>query len=397
MSEENNTNLVCIPFHDFKIATNEGYRTRDSHLYKHFSENILIKNLIIFNRPTLMIELLLRRKKYLSKGEVIYKKYPLTITKYKENCYVVDILDISIISPLINGKGFIARLYEKNAKIYKIALELLKIEKYSTYESSPLTVDLVKKLSPKFRAFDGVDNLIKHFTYRKYKVFLDKAYGYAIKNYELVVFNSTDSIKYFNVEDMENVFLVPNGVDYEKFQLSNPMPNKFKTIGKPIIVYAGKMGSIFDCELVAELAEKYQDYNFVFLGKILEGNIDEKFRSYKNVFFLGDIYYEDLPAFITNSTLCIIPYKEEKWHGGDPIKFYEYMAANKPIITTRIGEIGKFHNGKSIFVVKREEFSDSIQKAMNSNIDNIIHVLPGNITWKEKSEWFVDKIKRRGL
>lgn len=385
-------NLVCVPFHDYKVAIKEGFRTRDSHLYKHFRQNKNIGKLVVFNRPTLALEIMLRRKKLASVGKVIYKKYPIIITEIELNTYAVDILDFSILKPIFSGKGFFPELYKKNLINFKKALQIIGIENFATYESSPLSVNLVSELGSFFKVFDGVDNLCKHSTYRKYTPNLKLLYQKAIKNHHLVIFNSKDSIEYFEVSNNPKVHFISNGVDIELFKKKLPMPKILQNFTSPLVIYAGKMQSMFDSSLIIDLAKDNPKCSFVLLGKILEGDIRNCLKNISNVAFLGDIPYELLPGFITNADICIIPYKEDKQHGGDPIKFYEYMAANKPIVSTRLGDIEKFHDGKSIFVVPREKFLEAFSQVLKLDPSIIRISLPADIAWKDKAAWIIDQI-----
>lgn len=384
--------LVCIPFHDYKVAIREGFRTRDAHLYKHFRQNNNIRKLVVFNRPTLALEILSGRKKLASLGKVIYKKYPLIITEIELNTYAVDILDFSILKPIFSGKGFFPELYRRNLVNYKKALQIIGIENFATYESSPLSVNLVAELGSFFKVFDGVDNLCKHSTYRKYTESLKFLYEEAIKNHHLVIFNSKDSIEYFGVSNNPKVHFISNGVDVEMFEKKLPMPKILQNFTSPLVIYAGKMQSMFDSSLIIELAKNNPKCSFLLLGKILEGDIRNRLKNVINVSLLGDIPYEQLPGFITNADICIIPYREDKQHGGDPIKFYEYMAANKPIVSTRLGDIEKFHNGKSIYVVPREKFLEAFSQVLKVDPSIIRITLPADIAWKDKATWIIDKI-----
>ncbi|VVO21354.1 hypothetical protein PS726_04242 [Pseudomonas fluorescens] len=377
--------VVCIPFHDLKIAQSEGFRTRDSHLYYHFSRNKEVSRTIIINRPTLFGEVLLKRKSTTPLGETIYKKNGITITKITNKLFCIDVLDFSFLGPLLNGKGYISHLYTKNSKKIITGLKYLGVTDFVSYESSPLTFNLCSILSPKFRIFDGVDNLCKHPTYSKIKDDLELTYQKIINTYNSIYFNSTDSVNYFNASNIKNVTFLPNGVDFERFQAVTEEPESLRHIPRPVIVYAGKMQELLDVELIKEASNKFKSCTFLLLGKVLKKGIKEDLSICENVIFGGDIKYDDLPSYICNSDICFIPYNIEKQHGGDPIKFYEYMAANKPIVSTKIGEISKYHNGKDIFVCSRSEFINSLEEALSFN-KNIFNNLPTEFTWEYKAD-----------
>jgi glycosyltransferase involved in cell wall biosynthesis len=385
-------NIICFPFHDYKTALKEGFRTRDTHLYSLFNKSNGIDNVVIINRPTLALEVVLGRKSYKTNGNLVYKDSFLCITKVKDNVHVVDILDFSFIRPVLKKKEFISTLYKKNYPHILKALKILNISDFISYESSPLTRETVQKLEPTKKIFDGVDNFCKHATYSNMKRWLKSEYEIIIDTYSYVYFNSNDSINYFNCENKANVEFLSNGVDFSRFQCEKELPSAFKEIIGSIGVYAGKMQSMFDLELVKELAMSFPLTDWFFLGKVLEGNINEIFSNYENVHFLGDIHYEKLPNYIVNATVCIIPYVIEKQHGGDPIKFYEYFATGLPIVSTNIGEISSFHDNESVFIVDREAFVESCRKALSIKT-NGYRKLPEQITWVYKAQYMIDKIR----
>lgn len=385
-------NIICFPFHDYKTALNEGFRTRDTHLYSLFKQDEGVDNVVIINRPTLALEVVLGRKNYKTSGDLVYKDSFLCITQVAVNVYVIDILDFSFIRPVFEKKRFISKLYKKNYKYILKALNILNISNYISYESSPLTRETVHELAPIYKIFDGVDNFCKHTTYSNMKLWLKSEYIRIIDTYPYVYFNSHDSINYFNCENKDNVEFLSNGVDFSRFQCAKELPTAFKGRSNSIGVYAGKMQSMFDVELVKELALAFPSTDWFYLGKVLEGNINEKLSSYVNVHFLGDIHYDKLPSYIINANICIIPYVIDKQHGGDPIKFYEYFATGLPIVSTKIGEISSFHDNESVFIVKRNDFVESCRKALAIRTSGY-RKLPDEMTWSFKAKYMINKIR----
>ncbi len=53
-----------------------------------------------------------------------------------------------------------------------------------------------------------------------------------------------------------------------------------------------------------------------------------------NIYLLGRIQYEDIPAYLRHSQACMLLYKEKATAAGDPTKLYEYLATGLPIIAS---------------------------------------------------------------
>ncbi|MBC8796425.1 glycosyltransferase [Shewanella algae] len=378
-------NFVYIPFHDFKVGYKEGFRTRDCHVILHNISANPDSIHVVVNRPTLYLEELLGRKSRRTKGEVVYSKDNVIVQQVDDNLFVVDVIDYSVAKPIFLRKKFIEALYERNALKISQALDYINVGEFCSYESSPLTVSTVSKLKPKRRVFDGVDNLCLHETYKEHVEHLKAVYLSVLESYDRVIFNSTASYEYFDCGRLyPRVAVLANGVDPDRFIAEYERPEIFSH-DVTNVVYAGKMQSMFDVSLVEELAKTYPRVQFYFLGKVLSGGVDKLGHNFENVHFVGDIHYNDLASYITNSDICFIPYIQSAQHGGDPIKFYEYYAAGKKVISTDIGEIKKYANNTTVFVVDRDDFVLSFNSLLKDTlIEN--RDIPENITWKYIAE-----------
>jgi hypothetical protein len=383
-------NIIFLPFHDYKLSLLEGFRTRDAHIYGQSIKDPAVDKVIIINRPTLLLEVLLKRKTSKTAGTIIYSNSTMTIQKISDKVYIIDILDLSMIKPILKGKGFISELYFRNRKLIQNALIKLECKDFVSYESSPLTRETVDFLSPRKKVFDGVDNFCKHDSYAALRERLRNDYNKIINNYESIFFNGKDSLDYFNCSDNERVEFMANGVDVARFQNDYPQPKSYtksQENNKKIAVYAGKMQSMFDVELVRELAIANPAVDFYFLGKILEGQPDKDLAEFTNVVFVGDVHYDSLPAYITNATVCIIPYLVNKQHGGDPIKFYEYLASGSSIVSTCIGDIQRYHDSSSVFIVNKENFVKSFNTALLKGDIKESRTIPEHMTWQYKARY----------
>lgn len=105
--------------------------------------------------------------------------------------------------------------------------------------------------------------------------------------------------------------------------------------GKPIIGYYGVIARWLNYDLLSKAAEVYPDYNFVYIGKDSQLQL-QKLKMHKNVFFLGKKEYSELKNYAQYFNCCIIPFN----HGNlakatSPVKLFEYMALKKPIVCTR--------------------------------------------------------------
>ena len=138
-------NLLVIPFHDWKISCKEGFRTRDAHLYEAYTKIIPDKKIIILNRPTTLIEILLRLKKYKTPGKIIHTSTRFHLVEVKPNVYVLDVLSKDLYNIIVNRYEHYTKMYD-DIRVFnalKYTFKLLNIENYSCYVSSLFSIKLI--------------------------------------------------------------------------------------------------------------------------------------------------------------------------------------------------------------------------------------------------------------
>ena len=131
---------------------------------------------------------------------------------------------------------------------------------------------------------------------------------------------------------------ISNGANFERFveaSKSLPCPEDMKQINKPIFGFVGALQECIEYGFLEKAAESRPDWNFVFIGRENAGVDLSKLRTMKNCHFLGLKPNEQLPAYISQFDVCL-----NLFAAGDlskdvsPLKFYEYLATGKPIVST---------------------------------------------------------------
>jgi glycosyltransferase involved in cell wall biosynthesis len=161
--------------------------------------------------------------------------------------------------------------------------------------------------------------------------------NYAIRESQFVL---TTSKKLYEIAKPLNkkVFLVPNGVDYDFFNENTTTLRNMEGIKRPIVGYAGAIFDWFDCELLFHVAKELKDISFVLIGPIRTKI--ETLSGLKNVHFLGEIKYAEIPKYLRNFDLGIIPFKINNLTiATNPIKLFEYFASGLQVIATQLPEL----------------------------------------------------------
>ena len=204
----------------------------------------------------------------------------------------------------------------------------------------------------------------------------------------------------------EKVVYLPNGVEYEHFKVNKDLDkinDYMKSIvlqGKPIIGYYGALANWIDYELLICAALNHPDWNFVLIGVDYEGSLQKYLHKFpSNIYFLGHIPYKELPWYAIWFDVALIPFKKgEIAQATSPIKMYEYMALNKPIVATE--DLIECYGYKGVFISKNEcdDFSEKIQQALevkdSEEIIKELDKIAKENTWEKRVERLLEYIKR---
>jgi glycosyltransferase involved in cell wall biosynthesis len=168
-----------------------------------------------------------------------------------------------------------------------------------------------------------------------------------------------------------NVVLVPNAADFAHFQ-HPPRGARLPLPDRPVVGYFGAISEWFDDDLVAEIARARPQWNFVLIGDTFGARLG-KLKTLRNVFLLGEQPYAALPGFLWQFDVACIPFLLNRLtHSTNPVKFFEYLSAGKPVVSVRLPELEPYRN---FFYAARgpEEFIAQIKRAMGEDNPDFIN------------------------
>ncbi len=167
---------------------------------------------------------------------------------------------------------------------------------------------------------------------------------------------------------------IPNGhnIDLNILHEHNlDIPNDLKQIPPPRIVHIGTLFKFLDEDLLEYIIKSRPEYNFVFIGKIEYCFDISRFKNYNNFYYLGVKKKEDVLNYILFCDLCINIFKRHEVNESvNPVKIYEYLASNKPIVSTIMDSLQKEKVSKFIsFADNYDDFLKLLDKYLKFNID----------------------------
>ncbi len=195
-----------------------------------------------------------------------------------------------------------------------------------------------------------------------------------------------------------------NGVDYrhfhdeidEHFQPDGQFQAVLDT-GMPVIGYYGALAKWFDYELLKKIdaAGKYQ---VVLLGIKYDDSFDQAgLGQCRNIHFCGSRDYQVLQNYASRIDVLTIPFLiNDITKATSPVKLFEYMALNKPIVTTDMDECRKY---KSVLIGhSHEEFLEQLDRAMELKEDpdyrELLNREALENTWEEKAKAILDELRK---
>ncbi|WP_025130221.1 glycosyltransferase [Pseudomonas sp. PH1b] len=133
--------------------------------------------------------------------------------------------------------------------------------------------------------------------------------------------------------------LVRNGVDFDFFA-SHCSPNSLLADLKgPVIGFYGGLAEWVDFELLAAIARLRPQWNLVLIGDVFVDDL-AGLDNLPNVHLLGRRAYAQMPQYLYRFDVCIIPFRlYDVTHAVDPVKFYEYISAGKPVVSVPLLEM----------------------------------------------------------
>jgi glycosyltransferase involved in cell wall biosynthesis len=174
--------------------------------------------------------------------------------------------------------------------------------------------------------------------------------------------------------DEKKAVVLPHGIDLSRFaEAARDRENvraKYGFKEKDVVLYF--MGYLYGFSGLMQVANYLKDnirkYPHVKLFIVGEGPIYEPLRKLSkklpnNMLVLGWQPYKNIPSIISASDICILPSEiNDTMKKIVPIKILEYMAAGKPVISTRLpGVLKEFGKNNGVLYVDKPE--DTIGKS----------------------------------
>ena len=172
-----------------------------------------------------------------------------------------------------------------------------------------------------------------------------------------VVFATSPSLARTRKQWNSNTYYLPNVADYEHFSQARSentiLPEDLASIREPRLGFIGAIsGYKLDFNLLRHIALVRSDWSIVLIGEVGEGDPwtdSSLLEGLPNLHLLGPRSYADLPAYLKGFDVALLPNVINEYTDSMfPMKFFEYLAAGCPVVSTNLKAIVEYGSAVTI-------------------------------------------------
>lgn len=184
-----------------------------------------------------------------------------------------------------------------------------------------------------------------------------------------------------------NMHCYPSGIDFPHFARGaedGPVPEDLAAIPGPRFLYFGAVDERIDWALLEGACRARPDWSFVLVGPRIDGTPPKP--DVPNLHELGGRPYSELPDYLRGCDACLIPWlASELTKYMSPTKTPEYLAAGRPVVSTRIPDVEADYGDEVFLADDVAGFVAACEKALAAGTGPA-RKPPQSRTWDEIAE-----------
>jgi glycosyltransferase involved in cell wall biosynthesis len=275
------------------------------------------------------------------------------------------------------------------------------ISRYVFWYYTPMALPISNIFNPELTVYDCMDELSAFkFAPAGLKENEDELYKKAD-----LVFTGGHSLYEAKKNRHNQIYSFPSSIDKEHFQKARTIaeaPGDQALITHPRIGYYGVIDERMDLDLIRSVASKKPDWQIVLIGPIVK--IDPAILPrLKNIHYLGNKSYQELPAYLAGWDIAMIPFSlNESTRFISPTKTPEYLSAGKPVVSSAIQDVVKpYGENKMVHIADTpEDFILAVEKQLQikdlkpwlTKVDAFLHNNSWDNTWGKMMQLMINKL-----
>ena len=255
------------------------------------------------------------------------------------------------------------------------------LEKPVLWYYTPMALGFSDHLQPLLTVYDCMDELSAFkFAPPQLKELEQKLFQKAD-----LVFTGGQSLFEAKQKQHQAVYAFPSSIDKEHFaqareQMTQPADQI--SIPEPRLGFYGVIDERMDLDLLTALADAKPDWHLVMVGPVVK--IDPAMIPQRsNIHYLGGKKYQELPTYLSGWQVALLPFAiNESTAFISPTKTPEYLAAEKPVVSTPIRDVVRPYGEAGLVHIAgtAQEFVAAAEAAMLQR---------GDEEWKQRVENFM--------
>lgn len=319
----------------------------------------------VYQRPQHLIS------RFAKSHRVFYIEEP--VSTQQEDSYLLEMQDgIIVVKPCLNTADTGDPITRQKEIIEELFADE-KVQNYWFWYYAPMAYKFTSNFNPAVTIYDCMDELS---AFKFAPADLPEVEKALLQQAD-VVFTGGRSLYEAKRHQHSNIYCFPSSIDkvhFYKARRHQEDPADQLEIAHPRLGFFGVIDERFDIELVREMASKKPEWQFVFIGPIVK--IDEAILPrFSNTHYLGMKSYDELPQYIHKWDIAIMPFAiNESTRFISPTKTPEYLAAGKPVVSSRIHDVEVPYGREGLVHIA-------------DTADEFIHSITTELKKTDRAEW----------
>jgi UDP-galactopyranose mutase len=238
----------------------------------------------------------------------------------------------------IDGGGFSDAQLPALQKLLEQLIEREQLGRPIAWFYTPMALPLLQRVDPSVVVYDCMDELSAFLNAPRELIQREQS----LLRLADVVFTGGPSLYRAKQALHDNVHCFPSSVEADHFGRARDAaidhPDQ-RDMPHPRLGFFGVIDERFDPVAISLLADAHPEWQVVLVGPVVK--IDPAMLPQrKNIHYMGQRSYQELPQFLAGWDVALLPFAmNESTRFISPTKVLEYMAAEKPIVSTPVADV----------------------------------------------------------
>ena len=328
------TQIDILSYRKLSFAKRFGFTVRDLMILKSIETSNEVSKIHWYERPDTIVD---------------FVKSKFTHFNNESNIFAPKAIDWNVFGALRYGRAWAAESFKLYPQLNETANPKIILD------FNPFFIPSLSYLKDNVYWYDVIDNFLLHNRYTEQQLQAVAAkYEFVKKNANFITGVTEKSLSPFGRGQV-----LPNRLIRSDWTSPIREQNKRFDFG-----FIGFITDKFDLGLVEALAKSGR--SILISGQSYDGNVIRTLKDIPGVEYTGPFNSAKVQEILAKFKIGLIPYRREKLHDESPIKFFQYVCAGLPVITST-----KFNVIEDLFAKYIHYYSLDDLDAINSFFDDM--------------------------